>query len=303
MAAVSRRTVLRLGAAGLAAGVAGVGGLAAAGRLDDAEIYLRKRLQGCGPDPDAPDVEIGEIVTGEFRSPLMGGGRGVAVPYAVAYPPGARPGARLPLVLALYGREGDYLRPLSTVLALPHHLAEGVAGGMRPFAVATVEAGPTSYWHRRASGADPQAMIVAEYLPLLGRRGLDVRRFALHGESMGGYGCLLLAQRLGARRVAAVAVDSPALFRRYADASGVAFDSPADFAAHDVFAGIAKLAGIPVRIVCGTLDPFYDAARAFAAALTDPPAQTSWSRACHSAGYWRAETPAQLRFLAGHLAP
>lgn len=143
-----------------------------------------------------------------------------------------------------------------------------MARGMRPFAAATVEAGPTSYWHRRASGADPQAMIVEDYLPLLGQRGLDVRRFALHGESMGGYGCLLLAQRLGPRRVAAV----------------------------------AKLAGIPLRIVCGTLDPFYDASRAFAAGLTDPPAQTSWAQACHTPGYWRAETPGQLRFLAGHLA-
>jgi enterochelin esterase-like enzyme len=282
-------------------GAAGVGGRAVAGRLDDAEVYLRKRLQGCGPDPAPPDVEIGEIVTGEFRSPLMGGGRGVAVPYAVAYPPRTRTDARLPLVLALYGREGDYLRPLSTVLALPHHLAEGVAGGLPPFAVATVEAGPTSYWHRRASGADPQAMIAQEYLPLLGRRGLDVGRFALHGESMGGYGSLLLAQRLGARRVAAVAVDSPALFRRYSDASEVAFDSPEDFVAHDVFADVAKLAGIPVRIVCGSLDPFYDASRAFAALLSDPPAETSWSQACHTPAYWRSETPGQLRFLARHL--
>ena len=295
---ISRRAVLRLGVAGVAVGAAGVGGLAAAGRLDDAEVYLRRSLQGCGPSPDAPDVEIGPIETDEFRSARMGG----QVPYAVAYPPGQKPGARLPLVLALYGREGDYLRPLAlTVLALPHYLAAGVAGGMPPFAVATVESGPASYWHRRASGIDPQAMIVEEYLPLLARRGLDVTRFGLHGESMGGYGSLLLAQRLGARRVAAVAADSPALFRRYADASAVAFDSPEDFAAHDVFAGVAKLAGIPVRIVCGSLDPFYDASRAFAAELHDPPAETAWTRACHLSGYWRSETPAQLAFLARHL--
>ena len=295
---ISRRAVLRLGAAGFGVAAVGVGGLAAAGRLDDAEVALRRRVQGCGPSPAAPDVRIGPIDTGEFRSAPMGG----QVTYAVAYPPGATTTARLPVVLSLYGRGGDYLRALSlNGLALPHYLAAGIAGGMRPFAVATVEAGPASYWHPRASGVDPQAMLVEEYLPLLARRGLDVARVGLHGESMGGYGSLLLAQRLGSARVAAVAVDSPALFRRYADASAAAFDSPEDFAAHDVFAGIPRLAGVPVRLVCGSLDPFYDATRDFAARLHDPPAETSWGRACHHVGYWRSESAAQLAFLAAHL--
>jgi fermentation-respiration switch protein FrsA (DUF1100 family) len=312
---ISRRAFLRLGAAGLAAGAAGVGGLAAAGRLDDAEVFARRHLQGCGPKPAPPLIPVGEIVTGEFASEHMRG----PTRYAIAYPPGAGPaaegskkpgtkgsgaGPQLPLVLALYGREGDYLRPLSvSALALPRYLAQGVAAGMTPFAIATVEAGPTSYWHKRASGVDPQAMIVEEYLPLLAQRGLGTGRIGLHGDSMGGYGSLLLAQRLGRSRVAAVAVDGPALFRRYADASPVAFDSSEDFAAHDVFAGIPRMAGIPVRVVCGTLDPFYSAAKHFAAALVDPPAQTSWSAACHHVGYWRSETAAQLAFLAGHLSP
>jgi S-formylglutathione hydrolase FrmB len=172
---------------------------------------------------------------------------------------------------------------------------------MAPFAVATVETGPTSYWHDRAAGRT-QTMLVEEFLPLLAKRGLRTDRFAVHGESMGGFGALLLGQTLGRTRVAAVAADGPAIFRRYADASSVAFDDEADFAAHDVYANAARLEGIPVRLVCGSLDPFYGAVRDFARRLHDPPAQTAYATACHHVGYWRSETPAQLRFLAGHLS-
>ena len=63
-------------------------------------------------------------------------------------------------------------------------------------AVATVDGG-NSYWHARRSGVDPASIIVQELLPLLARKGLDTERIALMGWSMGGYGALLLASRLG----------------------------------------------------------------------------------------------------------
>lgn len=56
----------------------------------------------------------------------------------------------------------------------PRGLSVVVADGAAPFAIATADAGPASYWHKRASGIDPPRMIVEEYLPLLVDRGLTV---------------------------------------------------------------------------------------------------------------------------------
>jgi hypothetical protein len=63
---------------------------------------------------------------------------------------------------------------------------------------------------------------------------------------MGGYGALVVGETAGASRVAAVVAASPALFPSYEDARRTyhrAFDGPADFARHDVFAGLDRLAG------------------------------------------------------------
>ena len=106
-------------------------------------------------------------------------------------------------------------------------------------------------------------MLTDEFVPLLAGMGLATARLGLFGWSMGGYGALLLAETVGAARIAAVAADSPALWQRASDVSAGAFDGAADFAAHDVFARRDRLAGVPVRIACGTADPFYPAVRAF----------------------------------------
>ncbi|WP_019874696.1 alpha/beta hydrolase-fold protein [Sporichthya polymorpha] len=263
---------------------------------------------GCGNDPapgaaPEPALEIpgGYLETGSFLSEAMGA---ADVRYAISYPPGFEPGAQLPVVLELFGRGGNELIPFSREnLALGRIQAMVIKRGMPPFAVATVNGGPTSYWHRRASGIDPQAMILDEYLPLLASKGLLVDRIALMGESMGGYGSLLLAQRLGAERVAAVAVYAPAIYRTSGVTVPGAFDGPEDFAAHDVMSGAALLRGIPMRIVCGTLDPFYGMTQTFARLPHEPPVQATYAEEGHSAAYWRRETPAQLRFLAERLVP
>jgi hypothetical protein len=102
----------------------------------------------------------------------------------------------------------------------------------------------------------------------------------------------------------AVAAASPAIFRSYDEmraGPGDAFDSQQDFASHDVIAGATRLGDMPVRIDCGTADPFYDNDRAFVAALPNPPAG-SWFRGCHNGDSWRVVAPAQVVFLGRALA-
>ena len=68
-----------------------------------------------------------------------------------------------------------------------------------------------------ADGTDGGAMILDEFLPMLAndpRLNLSTDRIGLFGWSMGGYGALRLASMLGAPRVAAVAVSSPAMLTR-----------------------------------------------------------------------------------------
>jgi hypothetical protein len=143
-----------LGLAVVAIGGAGVGGLAATGNLDRAENHLRRRLEADGPNKPPPDAPTGDLVTGSFPSAAM---NDTAVAYAVSYPPGSPTDATLPLVLELYGRGNDHLTPFAdSGLALAKYQSAVVAAGARPFAIATVDAGPASYWHQRASGIDPQ---------------------------------------------------------------------------------------------------------------------------------------------------
>jgi S-formylglutathione hydrolase FrmB len=157
---------------------------------------------------------------------------------------------RLPLLLELHGRGDDHRAVLGS-----HHLdaflSAAIRTGIAPFAVVGVDGGDHSYWHQRRSGEDPQRMIVEELLPVLDHHGLRTQRLGLGGWSMGGYGALLLAERLGRSRVAAVAVDSPALWTRWGDSAPGAFDGKADFAAHDVISRHAELAGIPVFAFVG----------------------------------------------------
>jgi S-formylglutathione hydrolase FrmB len=84
---------------------------------------------------------------------------------------------------------------------------------------------------------------------------------------MGGYGALLEAEQ-DPTTFTAVAAARPAIFQSYDEmraGPGDAFDSAEDFAAHDVITGAGTLAITPVRVDCGTADPFYDNDPAFVA--------------------------------------
>jgi len=81
---------------------------------------------------------------------------------------------------------------------------------------------------------------------------------------------------------------------------GDAFDSAADFAAHDVIGHAQRLAGTPLLVECGTVDPFYPFVRDLCARLPAG-ARYRFSHGGHAPAYWRSLEPAALEFVARHL--
>jgi enterochelin esterase-like enzyme len=252
-------------------------------------------LAGCsaGLPSDVPDVATGRLDSGSFRSRY----RHADVGWAVSYPPG-HPGA-LPVLVFLHGRGGDHGGAFGGSLHLDKFLADAVAHGTTPFAIAAVDGGDHEYWHPRRDG-DPAAMVIHEFLPLLARRGLDVRRIGLMGNSMGGYGALYLASVLRHRRVAVAVAESPAIWRSASQTVEGAFDDAADFAAHSIFGRLHRLAGIALRVDCGASDGFAPITRDLRARLHPTPAG-GIEPGAHDAAYWRRQAPAQLRFVGRHL--
>jgi S-formylglutathione hydrolase FrmB len=262
---ITRRAALRLGAG--AVGAATVGSLSgpAVGRAD------------------APTM-----VTGTFISAARGG---MATNWAIARPPG-QTGPLRP-VIALHGKGSS----AAAVMAggVESGLAQAVVAGLPPFAVVAVDGGG-SYWHRRASGEDPGAMVLGELIPMLADKGLDTSRVGFLGWSMGGYGALLLGARLGPARTAAICAVSPALWLSPGATAPGAFDGADDFAANNVF-GLPALGSIPLRVDCGYDDPFYAATRAFIAQLPSPPAG-GFSPGGHDGAFWSSRLPGEIAWMA-----
>jgi hypothetical protein len=160
--------------------------------------------------------------------------RHVAVQMVTLVPADPPAGSDLGAVVALHGAG-------SSAAGLASQVATAMtAASIATFAVICVDGGDT-YWHKRADGDDPVGMIMPEVLPRAAAAGLAIRRIGIAGESMGGYGALLLAERIAAAAgvtplpatsapigrsapasavsaVAAVAALSPAIFATYADA-------------------------------------------------------------------------------------
>lgn len=139
-------------------------------------------------------------------------------------------------------------------------------------------------------------MVLGELLPILSQKGLDTSRVGFLGWSMGGYGALLLGGRLGPARTAAICAVSPALWSSPGAAAPGAFDGAADYAANSVW-GLPALGSIPIRIDCGDSDPFYTATQQFIAQLPNPPAG-GFSPGGHDAGFWSAQLPAEIAWMA-----
>ncbi len=285
---VTRRAFLA--GAGLAAGAAVVGGGLAA-------RFLPWRDWLATVESDLGDAGLLHAVSGATARTYRLDSSHVPQPvdYAIAWPPGSRPGDPLPVCFALPGRGGGP----------PMGFADTVAGlvdgdQVPPYAVVGV-AGGVSYWHERSSGEDRLAMLLEELIPLcaarhqLGGRG---RGRAVIGWSMGGYGALLAAETRPRLFDAVVAV-SPAVWTSYAAmmlGPRDAFDSAADFARHDVIAHAGKLSGTHLRVDCGTGDPFYGYVTHLVAALPRRPAG-GFGPGGHDHHYYGRVAPAEAKFI------
>lgn len=285
---VSRRDILRLGV-GVAAGAVGAFALGAATSAGPSLTMTSVGAPLAPPPPRQPPPAAAPTYTsGSFVSAARGG---VDTGWAIARPPGQT--APLRPVIALHGKGADAAQVMAG--GVEQGLADAVAAGLPPFAVVAVDGGG-SYWHRRTSGEDSGAMVLDELLPMLDGQGLDTSRVGFLGWSMGGYGALLLGARLGPARTAAICAVSPALWTSAGAAAPGAFDGPADYEANSVW-GRAEFASIPIRVDCGTGDPFYAATREFVAQLPTPPAG-GFSPGGHDGGFWSAQLPAEITWLA-----
>ncbi|SOC88035.1 Putative esterase [Curtobacterium sp. 314Chir4.1] len=289
-ARITRRSLVVGGAAVVVAGAAAE---AVNLRLLPGRSTMYRVLGLDGPAGTVPDVDPVPSTSGSFVSSAR---RGETVGWTIAAPEADGP---LPIAVALHGYGDDHTDFFGSHLGYDRFLAAHVAAGGVPFAIAAVDGG-NRYWHRRADGDDPGAMVVDEFLPLLARRGFDTARLAFTGYSMGGYGALHLAGVLGTARVRAVSAISPALWTSAGDTARGAFDDAADFRANTVIGRQRSLDGIAVRVDCGTGDGFEPAVRTYVDGFATAPAG-GFEPGGHTTAYWRRLAPQQLAFLARHL--
>ncbi|HEV2375401.1 MAG TPA: alpha/beta fold hydrolase [Streptosporangiaceae bacterium] len=296
----TRRRVLMLGAGGAVAVAGGAVGLklVARGVLPGQQVL--DQLDGACDVPATPlrFSALGPTVSGTFYSHA----RRQRVGYAVAFPPGHRPGSHLPLVVMLHGEGGNDLRSISGMTPAQAMALQVGGRPLAPMAMVTVDGG-RGYWNPHPRD-DPMAMVIDELVPLCQRMGLGrpPQRIAAMGISMGGYGALLLAEKYP-HLIAAVAAIGPAVWTSYAQAQAVnpaAYASAADFAAADVVTHAGALAGIPVRVASGNADPFHPGVVALAGALPTG-AVTVFSQGCHHSSFFVEQEPPSLAFLAHHL--
>jgi len=234
------------------------------------------------PDHHAPSsgaVERSGTLQSRFMDTSLG--------WTVSRPPGTEPVQGI--VFCLHGYHETH-RVAFDVLHVPDVAA---AVGLR-VAVAAVDGGADSYWHKRANGTDAMSMLLKDFVPMTRAMVGDVPA-ALMGWSMGGYGSLLAAERDPTGFVG-VAPASPALWLTPGATAPGAFDSPADFYANDVLSGVRSLRNMIVALACGSGDPFYSAARRLDTTMTFSHA-TFFGPGYHDASYWRSVAPDQLRAL------
>ena len=222
------------------------------------------------------------------------------LPVTAVTPPGSPAGR--PLVVFLHGKgpDGQDSNLNDQIFATLARL------GRRAPVIVFPNGGEDSYWHNRASGAWGDYVVREVIAEAVRRFGVDPRRVAIGGISMGGFGALDLA-RLHPGRFCAVGGHSAALWAQAGDTAPGAFDSAADFAHHDVIraaAGRDPYGATPVWLDVGTEDPFRAADTRLAGELRGRGGAVSfhvWPGA-HEGAYWRAHWAAYLGFYAAALA-
>ncbi|MBE1531206.1 alpha/beta hydrolase [Actinomadura algeriensis] len=264
MTGPSRREFL-VGGGLLAAAGGAAAALVHAGALPGRERAARA-LGLCGEMPTPPAVATGPVREHSLRT----GGEPVRT--VIGWPPGAKPGEPLPVTVLLHGGGGDARTPFD-VYAIQNYLADAVAEGTPPFAVASVD--------RWFEGR----VVMDVLLPFLAERGLRTGRVGLLGWSMGGAGALRLAAEHRGAPVAVVVATSPAID----DASARRF--------------ARELTGIPVWAGCGGHDSFAGPTEELIVSLRDAGGQVEGGihPGCHDAVFRRKMLPRQLAFLGPRL--
>lgn len=277
---LTRRAVVVAGGTAVAAGA--VGGVTVGPRI------WNRVARECGAEGVLPPPANWQVHPGTMRSRFVD----VPVGYAIATPPGRA--VELPVVICLPGRGGTGTEWMASL-----RLADFAAQTGSRFALAAVDGGE-SYWHRRRDGEDRRSMLMREFIPLLANRGLGTtsEHRAIAGWSMGGYGALLATER-APQSFAAVSLVSPALWTSPGDTAPGAFDDAEDYRRNDVFANLGALKGIPLRVECGTGDPFVGTARTLVGRV--PGAVIDVRSGCHDGGYWRSVAGRQLAWLAARV--
>jgi len=250
------------------------------------------------PGPPLRYAPLGPWFSGAFYSHA----RRRRVGYTIAYPPGHRPGAALPLVVMLHGFGGNHADALAGMSPAQAVAINSGGTALAPIAMVTVDGGG-GYWNPHP-GDDPMTMVTGELIPRCQRLGLGrpPQRIGVMGISMGGYGALLFAEKHPGLFAAAAAI-SPAIWTSYAQANAAnsgAYASAAAFDANDVITHTASLAGRPVRVASGYDDPFYPGVQALARALPHG-AVVNFARGCHTGSFFLEQEPPSLAFLARYL--
>jgi S-formylglutathione hydrolase FrmB len=203
----------------------------------------------------------------------------------------------------LHGFGADFRSPFDSV-GYHRLLAGAVAAGVPPFVLVSVDGGDT-YWHPRASGDNPLAMLTDDVPVVLAQHGLPADRFGVLGYSMGGYGALVAATEAPRRFVVAVA-NAPAIWRSYDEAKRVnstAFDSAEDWSAWgDMRSRTDRLTGLAVRVDCGESDSFEPALSVLREQFPDP-SVVHITPGCHDDAFWRSKAPEQLALIGTSLTP
>jgi pimeloyl-ACP methyl ester carboxylesterase len=224
-----------------------------------------------------------------------------SVGYGLYTPTGVDPRSITRVAYVLPGRD-DRAKDALTLSGYADESEARIRAGSPPFALLAIDS-DASYYHPRMSGRDRLA-VVEHRLPKLARTLLAPHLTAesLIGQSMGGYGALLVAER-SPQRYRSVAVAAPALFQSFHEeehAIGDGFDNAREFATYDVIAHAARLARVPVMVRVGYNDPFLANVKAFARAA--PFADVGYiENGCHDAGFWRATASELIAFTASHL--
>ncbi|PKQ30612.1 MAG: hypothetical protein CVT62_12940 [Actinobacteria bacterium HGW-Actinobacteria-2] len=255
------------------------------------------------PSPDAPlPAPTASAAPGPFASgTLTSTATGSDHQWLIAYPPGAKQGDRLPVVVMLHGY-GDNISTIQ-LHQYSQALAQIVANGGTPFAIAAIN-GDNRFWQKTGT-QDAGALIAAEFVPFLKTLGLNTKRMALSGWSMGGWGTLRLACDELHGKLRAVAAVSTPCYATFAELPGQGWMTPADFAAANFYTRPERLADLPIYLACGESDGFFRGNVAFADILANTAGVhtpvVNFGPGGHSHEYWQSVGPSQLRFLSQHL--